>query len=256
MEPADILRLLRRHAPILILHIVLGALAGFSVAMMSTPIYSSHASVVVSTSSRDSSGQDLGSASGQNSLLMPTLVQIGTTQAVLNEVATNTGLDPAAVKRMLMLSARENTLFIDITAKAPSADQAQAVVEAEIDAFKKAVGKWGYKDGQTLEIKEQDPPTLPTAPIAPIASRYALNGALIGTAVGAAIVILMRRAGLTGRRGEGRRTMVGVAHVGGDSDPRTDEETGPTVSVPLPTEDHTPPPASSKLLPASMRHRR
>ncbi|SHJ16715.1 Capsular polysaccharide biosynthesis protein [Actinomyces denticolens] len=256
MEPADILRLLRRHAPILILHIVLGAVAGLSFAMMSTPVYSSHASVVVSTSSRDSNGQDLGSASGQNSLLMPTLVELGTTQAVLNEVAASTGLDPAAVKGMLMLTARENTLFIDITANAPSADQAQAVVDAEIDAFKKAVSKWGYKDGQSLSLEEQDPATLPSAPISPIPGRYALNGALIGTAIGAAIVILMRRAGLAGRRGESRRVAEAVAPHTDGSAPHADGDPKPAMSVPSPAEDYTPPPASSELFPPSMRHRR
>lgn len=259
MEPAEILRLLRRHAPVLILHIALGALAGFLIAIMSTPIYSSHASVVISTSSREGGGQDLGTASGQNSLLMPTLVELGTTQGVLGEVAASTGLEPAAVKGMLTLSARENTLFIDITAKAPSADQAHAVAEAEVDAFKKAVSKWGYKDGQSLTVEEQDPATLPTAPISPIPGRYALNGALVGTAIGAAIVILLRRAGFTGRRGEGRRTAGAVTPHADGGAPRADRaasQTASNMAVPSSAEDYTPPPASSELFPPSMRHRR
>ena len=271
MEPAEILRLLRRHAPVLILHIVLGALAGFLIAILSTPIYSSHASVVVSTSSRDGGGQDLGTASGQNSLLMPTLVELGTTQDVLNEVAATTGLDPAAVKGMLTLSARENTLFIDITAKAPSADQAHAVADAEADAFKRAVSKWGYKDGQSLSLEEQDPATLPTAPVSPIPERYALNGALVGTAIGAAIVILLRRAGFSGRRADasgrgaaGRRAASSASSPAGSTArpgraaraERAGRTKSPATTASSPAEEYTPPPDSSELFPHSMRHRR
>ncbi|WP_366180474.1 Wzz/FepE/Etk N-terminal domain-containing protein [Actinomyces timonensis] len=267
MEPAEILRLLRRHAPVLILHIVLGALAGFLIAMMSTPVYSSHASVVISTSSRQGGGQDLGTASGPNSLLMPTLVELGTTQDVLAAVAASTGLEPAAVKGMLTLSARENTLFIDITAKAPSAEQAHAVAEAEVDAFKKAVSKWGYKDGLSLSAQEQDPATLPIAPISPIPERYALNGALIGAAIGAAIVILLRRAGFTGLRGDasgrgGRRTPGAPDSCADASDEEEqavheDRDMSPAASTASSSaEEYAPPPDSSELFPPSMRHRR
>ncbi|WP_159813118.1 YveK family protein [Actinomyces sp. zg328] len=267
MEPAEILRLLRRHAPVLILHIVVGALTGFFIAMMSTPIYSSHASVVISTSSREGGGQDLGTASGPNSLLMPTLVELGTTQDVLNEVAASTGLEPAAVKGMLTLSARENTLFIDITAKAPSAEQAHAVADAEVSAFKKAVSKWGYKDGLSLAVVEQDPATLPTAPISPIPERYALNGALIGAAIGAAVVILLRRAGFTGLRAEavgrvGRKTagapdFDAEASAEQGQDLAEDRDMSPgTSDDPSSDEGYPPPPDSSELFPPSMRHRR
>ena len=42
MEPDQIVSALRRHAPLALAHIVLGAIIGLAVALLSPPVYSSH----------------------------------------------------------------------------------------------------------------------------------------------------------------------------------------------------------------------
>ena len=47
MEPDQIVSALRRHAPLALAHIVLGAIIGLAVALLSPPVYSSHTKALV-----------------------------------------------------------------------------------------------------------------------------------------------------------------------------------------------------------------
>ena len=53
MEPDQIVSALRRHAPLALAHIVLGAIIGLAVALLSPPVYSSHTKALVAADGGD-----------------------------------------------------------------------------------------------------------------------------------------------------------------------------------------------------------
>jgi len=96
MEPDQIVSALRRHAPLALAHIVLGAIIGLAVALLSPPVYSSHTKALVAA---DGGGgtHSVSSASSVITNIMPTLVEIGTSQSVVDRVSSSTGVDRSKV---------------------------------------------------------------------------------------------------------------------------------------------------------------
>ena len=72
MEPYEILALVRRFTPLLLAHLVLGAIAGYAIAAFSPPVFTSTASALVTA---DSGGAQSVTPS-QLPAFMPTLVEV------------------------------------------------------------------------------------------------------------------------------------------------------------------------------------
>jgi len=143
MEPHEILTLVRRFTPLLLAHLVLGAIVGYSIAYFSPPVYTSKASALVAA---DGNGtQSVSSSSTLISAVMPTLVQLGTSQPVLDDVAASTGVDPSEVSHAITVTNPPNTLLIEVSAEASSPEKAQMIAQAEIKALRKVVGDMSVK---------------------------------------------------------------------------------------------------------------
>ena len=70
MEPYEVLALVRRFTPLLLAHLVLGAIAGYAVAAFSPPVFTSTASAFVAAG-KDGT-QSVTSSSTLISAVMPT----------------------------------------------------------------------------------------------------------------------------------------------------------------------------------------
>ena len=103
MEPDQIVSALRRHAPLALAHIVLGAIIGLAVALLSPPVYSSHTKALVAADGGDGT-HSVSSASSVITNIMPTLVEIGTSQSVVDRVSSSTGVDRSKVAGAVKLS--------------------------------------------------------------------------------------------------------------------------------------------------------
>ena len=119
MEPDQIVSALRRHAPLALAHVVLGAVIGLVIAFLSPPVYSSHTKALVAADGGDGT-QGVSSASSVITSIMPTLVEIGTSQSVVDKVAASTGIDQSRISGAVTLSNPTNSLIIDVTARASS----------------------------------------------------------------------------------------------------------------------------------------
>ena len=187
MEPHEILTLVRRFTPLLLAHLVLGAIVGYSIAYFSPPVYTSKASALVAA---DGNGtQSVSSSSTLISAVMPTLVQLGTSQPVLDDVAASTGVDPSEVSHAITVTNPPNPLLIEVSAEASSPEKAQMIAQAEIKALRKVVGDMSVKvqEEAALTLSDIDVASRPAGPSGPSRTRYLLYGSILGTAVGAGV---------------------------------------------------------------------
>ena len=187
MEPHEILVLVRRFTHLLLAHLVLGAVAGSAIAAFSPPVFTSTASAFVAAG-RDGT-QSVTSSSTLISAVMPTLVELGTSQPVLDDVGAMTGIDPNEINHSITVTNPENTLIIKVSADASSAEKAQLIAQAEIKALGKVVGNLSVKvqEETALNLNDVDTASLPAAPSGPSKARYLLYGGVIGAGVGAGV---------------------------------------------------------------------
>ena len=189
MEPYEILTLVRRFTPLLLAHLVLGAIAGYAIAAFSPPVFTSTASAFVAAG-RDGT-QSVTSSSTLISAVMPTLVELGTSQPVLDDVAAMTGIDPNEINHSITVTNPENTLIIEVSADASSAEKAQMIAQAEIQALRKfmgdryVAGNPSSPEKSTINLNDVDTASLPSAPSGPSKARYLLYGGVIGAGIGA-----------------------------------------------------------------------
>ena len=194
MEPDQIVSALRRHAPLALAHVVLGAVIGLGIAFLSPPVYSSHTKALVAADGGDGT-QAVSSASSVITSIMPTLVEIGTSQSVVDQVAASTGIDRSKVAGAVTLSNPTNSLIIDVTARAASPEEAQAIAQGEITVLRGEIGNMSIQkeNSTTLTLTDIDPASLPTSPSGPSRLRYSLIGAVIGAVLGAGTALLMSK---------------------------------------------------------------
>lgn len=191
MEPYEVLALVRRFTPLLLAHLVLGAIAGYAVAAFSPPVFTSTASAFVAAG-KDGT-QSVTSSSTLISAVMPTLVELGTSQPVLDDVAAMTGVAPNEINHAITVTNPENTLIIEVSADASSAEKAQMIAQAEIQALRKfmgdryVAGNPSSPEKSTINLNDVDTASLPAAPSGPSKARYLLYGGVIGAGVGAGV---------------------------------------------------------------------
>ncbi|VEG29662.1 Capsular polysaccharide biosynthesis protein [Actinomyces howellii] len=202
MEPDDILDALRRHIPLVLVHAVLGLVAGLVLAAAATPVYTSRASALVAADPGDGT-QSVTSSTTVISAIMPTLIEVGTSETVIAEVAQSTGMKPSQIRGSVELSNATNSLIVEVTARASSPEDAQTIAKAEIEALRGVVSEMsvkGQEEEVALTLTDVDGASLPGAPSGPSKSRYALIGATLGATVGACVALLLHR-GSSGSRG-------------------------------------------------------
>jgi len=178
MEPDQIVGALRRHALLALAHIVVGAIIGFVVALVSTPVYTSHTSALVAADG----GGGTRSISSSSTTIMPTVVEIGTSRSVVDQVAASTGIDRDKITGAVELSNKTNSLIVEVTARGSSPQEAQAIAQAEVSALRNVVGDMSVQQQEdvTLTLTDVDAASLPTSPSGPSHTRYALIGAIVG----------------------------------------------------------------------------
>ncbi|MDO4243469.1 MAG: Wzz/FepE/Etk N-terminal domain-containing protein [Actinomyces sp.] len=195
MEPDEILNALRRHIPLVLVHLVLGLIAGLVLAAASTPVYTSRASALVAADPGDGT-QSVTSSTTVISAIMPTLIEVGTSETIIAEVAESTGMKPSQIRSSVELSNATNSLIVEVTARASNAEDAQTIAKAEIEALRGVVSEMsvkGQEEELALTLTDVDTASLPGAPSGPSKSRYALIGAALGAMVGAGVALVLHR---------------------------------------------------------------
>ncbi|MBE6481639.1 MAG: hypothetical protein E7Z94_04545 [Actinomyces ruminicola] len=193
-DEADRIGGLLKLAPLWLAHLVLGVIFGVVFATLSGPVYTSTASALVAADTSDG-GRSVSSATNIINTVMPTIVQLSTSDSVLSEVAQTTGIDQSELKRAVTVTSSTNSLIITVSATASSAETAQVIAEAEVAALRRMVSELSItpQDETGLSLTDIDAASLPSAPSGPSKARYGAFGGIIGATIGLAVSFLLLR---------------------------------------------------------------
>ncbi len=210
MTVVDLVRILRRHWAVLTVGIIIGALAGAGYVYTRPTVYASSATGVVVAGDTLSVGN---TQSGNSVTLQRSemYAKLGGTSEVAqrrDKLLAKMGMKQAEQGSATVTADQSAGPFIDVSATAPTAKEAQALANTTLSAvisealrletFGKTHGKSGYSDAQlskmtTMHVLAYSPAELPSAPLRPHVARNIGIGALAGLVL-AALFILSRRA--------------------------------------------------------------
>lgn len=131
MDLPEYLVALKRHWIIILIVTVLGGMAGFGLAKLTPPSYTSTSSVFISVNSGESTSELVqGSNFAQDS--MQSYAQLATMPVVLDPVIRRLGLEDSATSlaKRISVNAPLNTVLLNIKATAPGAQQAADLANA------------------------------------------------------------------------------------------------------------------------------
>ncbi|WP_168708156.1 MULTISPECIES: YveK family protein [Actinomyces] len=206
MYTDDILTLLWKHAPLIVIHITIGALLGLGTAVLGSPVYTSTASGLVAAEG-NAGARSVTSANTIITAVMPTLAKIGTSNSVLTEVANSTGIDKGEIEHSISVSNTENSLIIEVTAQSSSPERAQKIAAAEIEAIRNIIGTLSVRaqEEASLTLTDIDTASLPASPSAPSRKRNSLYGAILGGAAGLIVALSINYSRRQTEEDDGRR---------------------------------------------------
>ncbi len=222
MELEQYLRILRTHWIAVVVATLLGAGAAFGWSATQPPVYAASSAGFVTAGGGGDPGLD-----NLNDILSKSraasYVVLATDRETASIVVDDLGLDttPGALAGQIEVTQPPDTVIIQITARAGSAEGAQQLADAWVAALaervsdvesSEATGKRGGQGGMRIEVSESA--ELPTSPVSPNVPRNvgigALLGALLGFGYAVARSILDRRI----RSEKDVEEQVGVAVVG------------------------------------------
>ena len=192
MDPETLIVALRKNAVLVVMHVVLGALVGLGFGLLTPAQYTSTASAKLAVENRS---EDPNASSPISSFdkIIPTLVELGTSESTLSEVSKSTGLDQAELRKSVTVSAKTGTFIVEISATSTDPERAHAIAQAEIGALDSVARGQSYlvPGGGDLTLAVDNPPTTPTSPSSLSALSTTPIGAAIGLAAGAVMAILL-----------------------------------------------------------------
>ena len=193
MDPETLIVALRKNAVLVVMHVVLGALVGLGFGLLTPAQYTSTASAKLAVENRS---EDPNASSPISSFdkIIPTLVELGTSESTLSEVSKSTGIDQAELRKSVTVSAKTGTFIVEISATSTDPERAHAIAQAEIgalDSVARDLSSSGQAGNTTATLKVVDSPTTPSSPSSLSAMSTALIGTAIGLAAGAIVAILL-----------------------------------------------------------------
>lgn len=194
VEPSDYLRVLRRHAALILLIALLGAGAGAAYASRQTTTYESHSSVLVSVQSAGTVG-DASTGATYAQQIVKTYADVATKPFVLNRVIESLGLrtTPAALAEDVTVTAATDATLITVSVRATSPDRAAAIANGVSQQLGRTVdavtptttGQSSLVKMTVVEGARPDP-----VPVSPNWALIVAVGFIAGAALTIAVVVL------------------------------------------------------------------
>lgn len=192
MSATALLRAIKKWWWTLLAFSALGVAAGFAVGLILPPVYSSTAQLVVAFNAPAQAGSsDLVQANSFAVQKAYAYTEIGRSPRVLNEVIASQGLDTTVEKlaRELTVEAPLNTPILQLTAEAPTAQEAATLATAFVDAFTQTVQSIETPAGATsspVRLETLQEPEVPDEASSP----NVLTNLALGFAVGFAVALV------------------------------------------------------------------
>ena len=181
MDPETLIIALRKNAVLVVMHVVLGTIIGTVFGLLTPAQYTSTANANLGV---ENSEANLPNTFNYLTSIMPTLVEIGTSESTFAEVSKDTGISQDELR----------TTLVEIRATSTDPERAHRIAEAELtalDSVARDLSSSGQAGNTTATLKVVDSPTTPSAPSSLSAMSTALIGTAIGLAAGAIMAILL-----------------------------------------------------------------
>lgn len=202
MKPEYYLKLLQRSWYILIACLLLGLAAGYLTALAQPKQYTANASGFITTPSQNSESLPLAVA-GDNyaKSRAKSYADVGTSRVVAEEVIKELGLDtsPESLVRGISVVVPPDTVTVQVTAKAETAEQAREIANAWIRAMGNQIKNLESSKatqsimGPAATLEPLESAVLPSAPSSPIIPLYLSLGGFLGLVLGVVIAFLKGR---------------------------------------------------------------
>lgn len=192
MDPETLIVALRKNAVLVVMHVVLGTIIGLVFGLLTPAQYTSTTSAKLAVENRPDDPNAPSPISSFDKII-PTLVELGTSESTLSEVSKSTGIDQAELRKSVTVSAKTGTFIVEISATSTDPERAHAIAQAEIGALDSVARGQSYlvPGGGDLTLAVDNPPTTPTSPSSLSALSTTPIGAAIGLAAGAVMAILL-----------------------------------------------------------------
>lgn len=190
MTLRDYVRLFRRGWAFVLLLAAVGVGAANVLTLLTTPTYTSTASILITLRS-DNTATALQQAAQTTKDRALTYASLAMSDVVLQQAAATARTDTAEMRRVTSASARDGQAYLDITAQGPTAAEAQARAQAVAEALSRqapASDTPGANPPLALEIVT--PADLAGEPTSPRSRNNLLFGLVIGTAFGIGAVVV------------------------------------------------------------------
>jgi capsular exopolysaccharide synthesis family protein len=200
METHEVLRLLRRSLPVLLVCACLGAVAAGALTLAMTPLYRADTTLLISARSATTDPAEAYQANQLSQQLAPAYARLATSRSVAAAVVGQLGLRRPVeeVRSEITAKAVPDTNLLSVSVTDPSAAGAQRIANAVGTQLGGRIAKLESSAGSPAApaaVLLAEPAQLPGSPVSP---RPALNvaiGMVLGFGLGAAAVVLRRRAG-------------------------------------------------------------
>ncbi len=191
MDPETLIIALRKNAVLVVMHVMLGAVIGLVFGLLTPAQYTSTANANLSVENSEANPTN---TFNYLTSIMPTLVEIGTSESTFAEVSKSTGLSQQELRKSVSVTSKTGTTLVEIRATSTDPERAHRIAEAELsalDTVARDLSNSGQPGNTTATLKVVDSPTTPTSPSSLSAVSTALIGAAIGLAAGAVMAILL-----------------------------------------------------------------
>ena len=191
MDPETLIIALRKNAVLVAMHVVLGAIIGIVFGLLTPAQYTSTANANLGV---ENSEANLPNTFNYLTSIMPTLVEIGTSESTFAEVSKDTGISQDELRKSVSVTSKTGTTLVEIRATSTDPERAHRIAEAELpalDSVARDLSSSGQAGNTTATLKVVDSPTTPSSPSSLSAVSTALIGTAIGLAAGAVMAILL-----------------------------------------------------------------
>jgi receptor protein-tyrosine kinase len=174
--------------------LLIGGLAALALSLTTTPQYSSHTQLFVSTTGSNSPTDALqGSQFSQQRVSSYAQLLVG--EELAGRVVDELDLDMSASELAGEVTASPvvDTVLINVTVTDPSPERAQQIAKAlgsEFPGMVQELEGGGSGEDSSVSVTVVQPPELPTAPSAPQTTRNVVMGLLVGLVAGIAFAIV------------------------------------------------------------------
>ena len=132
MDPETLIIALRKNAVLVVMHVVLGTIIGTVFGLLTPAQYTSTANANLGV---ENSEANLPNTFNYLTSIMPTLVEIGTSESTFAEVSKNTGISQDELRKSVSVTSKTGTTLVEIRATSTDPERAHRIAEAELTAL-------------------------------------------------------------------------------------------------------------------------